>query len=103
SPRQAAPMGTITRKHESTGEVHSHGSGPGQRKWEGCRWRWKQELVPSRPTWRQPWNEQDASEHGADTRAITSAPAQGDEDQEIDRGVLEEVDAIGEQRHRADG
>jgi hypothetical protein len=54
-----------------------------------------QELVPSRLECR-PLNEQDASENHAHMRAATNAPTQGDEDQEIDRDVLYEVDAIGE-------
>ena len=43
-----------------------------------------------------------ARQSHADPRPGDCAPAKRQHDQEVDRGVLEEVDAVREQRHRAD-
>jgi hypothetical protein len=36
-------------------------------------------------------------------RAVLRAPSKGGEDQEIDRRIFQNIDAVREQRHRADG
>ena len=62
------------------------------------------ELVPSHPERRQPRHQQDARQAHSDARTVPGRfPTQGGEDQEVDRGVLQEIDAVGEKRDRADG
>jgi hypothetical protein len=36
-------------------------------------------------------------------RPVLRAPSKGGEDQEIDRRIFQKIDAVREQRHRADG
>jgi hypothetical protein len=63
----------------------------------------RRQLPPRCPESCQPRHEDDASEQHADARASGGVPTQCNEDQEVDRGILEEVDAVGEQRYGSDG
>ena len=54
------------------------------------------------PERREPRHEKNAGERHAKPRAVSRVPTERDEDQEVDGGVLEEIDAVGEERNGAD-
>jgi hypothetical protein len=61
------------------------------------------DLVPGSPEGGQTGDEEDASERHPDLGPAAGGPSERYQDQEVDRGVLEEIDAVGKKRHRADG
>ena len=60
------------------------------------------EFLPGRPQRRQAGHQDDQRQGHAKARAAGRRPADGQRDQKVDGRVLEEVDAVGKQRYRAD-
>jgi len=60
------------------------------------------ELFPCRPKGGEARHEQDTRERHADARALARRPAKRHQNEEVDRRIFEKVDAVREQRNRAD-
>src|SRR5437660_1158855 len=62
----------------------------------------ERKFLPCRPQCCRARDQQNPGEKHSDPRPIPRAPAERGQDQEIDRRVFQEIDAVGEQRDRAD-
>jgi len=100
--RQAAASGAETGEHQGAGTVDEHGAKAGDRELDRFGRHGGGELAPQRPEDGERRDQQDASQGHAETRPCTRGPVEGEEDQGVDRGIFEEIDAVGEQRDRTD-
>ena len=93
---QAALAKAVPRQHGRAGQVD--GKCPRGREQEGSRIGRNRvgDLAPSRPERRQPRQEQQPGQTHADHGALPRAPAQGEQDEQVDGGILQEVHAVGE-------
>ena len=99
---EAASVVAIAGEQQGAAEIDGERAEPGQRQGERRRRRRIDELAPRGPQRRQPRHQQDQRQRHADASAPRRRPCDGNEDQQVNRRVFEEVDAVGKQRHRAD-
>ena len=96
-------MRPVAGQHEGAGQIDGKRPGTGERERQGVGRHGNGEFVPCRPEGGEARHQENARKRHADPRPLHRAPAERREDQEIDGGVFEEIDTVGEQRHRADG
>jgi hypothetical protein len=94
--RQAAAVIAKPRQHQRAGEVDGERAeaGEGQRHRIGRDRR--HELAPGRPQRREAGHQQHEGERQAEPRPPRRAPTEPDENQQVDRGVLEKIHRVGE-------
>jgi len=100
--RKTARMPAVARQHDGAREIHRQRAGARKRERQGGRRDGHEDLPPGGPERGEPGNQQDACQRHAHSRPSPRAPAQRSEDQEVDRGVFEKVDAVREEGHRSD-
>ena len=60
-------------------------------------------LLPRGPKGSNSWNEEDTGKNHAEPRSITVTPSQSDSDEDIERGIFQKINTVGEQRNGTDG
>ncbi len=96
------PEKAVAGQEECAGEIHDERSERRERQ-RGDLGRLRvQDLRDGRPDGRSRRNQDRHRQERADRAAGPERPAGGDEDEQVDARVLEEVDAVGEQRDRSD-
>jgi hypothetical protein len=93
---QAAAVVTMTGEQEGAGQVDGKRpeASQRQRRRGGCDW--YVELLPSSPKGRQCRRKQDDGERHADPCTVLRRPGECGEDQQIDGGILKEIDRVRE-------
>jgi hypothetical protein len=99
---QASVMMAMTGKHQRTGQVNDQRAcacdgEPYRIGRDGM-----QKLLPCLPDRRQAGEEEDPCEDHSQTSAPDRGPSQSKQDQEIQRRVFEEINAIGKEGDRTD-
>ena len=93
---------TETREQQRTAEIDGERPEASKRQRDRRRRDRFDEFLPGRPQRRQARHQDDQRQGHAKAGAAGRRPTDGQRDQEVDRRVLEEIDAVGEQRDRAD-
>src|SRR5262245_66106289 len=89
-------------EQQRASKVDAKCPGAGEREGHRSRRHGGGEFVPGGPQRSEHGNEQNGGKRHSQPRAIERGPAQGYYNQEIERGILEEIDTVGKERHRAD-
>ena len=93
----------VAGEHEGAAEIDGERTQPRQRQGQRRRRQRVEEFFPRRPQNRKARHQQDQRQRHAEARPVRRRPCHGEEDQQVDGGVFEEIDAVGEQRDRTDG
>ncbi len=100
--REAASRVTMPRQQQGTGQVDDQRAAAGEREQLRIRRQRRVEFLPRGPRCGHGRHQQQGRQQHAHARASLRRPGEGEEHQQIDGRVLEEVDAVREQRDRAD-
>src|ERR1700744_5528450 len=95
-------MRAITGEQQSASEIDGKRSKAGQGQRNGRGRQRQAELLPGGPKSSNGGGQKDSPENHAEPGARSSRPAERDQDQQVDRSVLQEVDRIRKQRNRTD-